>query len=116
MSAIRLTRVINGFVHWTGSERTYPQKFQALPCYIDIVIGNIAAKSLPAKLLRGDYRGPDPHIGIKHRVAWCGEGKYKPFHQLDWELTRMDCFLNMIVLHVWKNPNVPRIFSKWVAR
>ena len=51
-------------------------------------------------------------VRIYHEIVWVRQCKDEPLYELNRELTRMDCFLDVIVLHVGYRPDVAWIFCK----
>lgn len=51
------------------------------------------------------------HVRIYNEVAGLRQGQDQALNQLDWELARVDGFLNVVVLDIRDGPNVARVLS-----
>src|ERR1700691_1214943 len=88
----------------------------ARPSEINIFWLIIAAVANAVMLDCPDNRGAGSHVRIKDAIAFVCHRQHEPFDKFNRKLARMNGLFDMIVLYVWKYPNIARIFSKWVAR
>ena len=116
MSAVRLGRIVNRAIHRSRLQRSRPKLMDSRPGNINIIWLDIATIADAIVLDGPDDGGPYAHVWIEHDIALVGQRKDEPFDKLNWKLTGMYRLFNVIVLYVWKNPNVPGIFSKRVPR
>ena len=84
-----------------------------------MIVGYRAELSVAERLTAVRQFAADTHFGVRE-VAWLAVRNAiareldEAFDQLDWKLTWMLGFLNMIALDVGYYPQVARILTKWV--